>query len=640
MLKTMRKNVKTLTPVLWIVIATFVIAIFAVWGGAGRLGEANRANTLVQINSQRITADEYFQILRQRIEALKKQYPDLNTNLIKQINLPQQILEQLIQQNMLLEIAHKMGIKASDQELQEKIISYPVFQRDGKFVGFKEYKQILDWNHIPVQKFEDSLRQEIILNKVTRLLTAGVVVSEEEIWENYKNQNDTAKIEYLVAPIEKVQLNFKPTEEEIKSYFEKNKAQYRVPEKREGKYVFLKTDSLKKEIAVSDSEIEKYYKDNINQFKEPAKIKVSRIFLPYTEADKKQVMDQAQSLKNKLNSGEDFSHLAKTYSKDDKAKNGGDWGYSDWQSLSAPEIQAINKLETGQISEVIDTGNGAAIFKVTEKMPEITRSLAEVKAVIQNALLEQKARNKGSDRMENLAKIARKAGSLEQAAKREGMTVLDTGLLKNGDPLSGVDSSGALSQTLFELKDKEISSPIFTYEGVALVQLTKIEPEHQASLEEVKNQVEEDIINEKKKELTREKLTSLKLSQANNWEELAKNNNLEYKRAENHKRGEYLSLIGDTTKIDQLIFSLPLNQPSEPFEVSDGYAVVRVLERKEVSRADFDKVKAEEMDKALNQAQEMFLFSYLQKAQQELKVKINYNLFTKTTDDLLGRIGE
>jgi PPIC-type PPIASE domain./SurA N-terminal domain. len=390
MLKTMRKNVKTLTPVLWIVIATFVIAIFAVWGGAGRLGEANRANTLVQINNQRITADEYFQILRQRIEALKKQYPDLNTNLIKQINLPQQILEQLIQQNMLLEIAHKMGIKASDQELQEKIISYPVFQRDGKFVGFKEYKQILDWNHIPVQKFEDSLRQEIILNKVTRLLTAGVVVSEEEVWENYKNQNDTAKIEYLVAPIEKVQLNFKPTEEEIKSYFEKNKAQYRVPEKREGKYVFLKTDSLKKEIAVSDSEIEKYYKDNINQFKEPAKIKVSRIFLPYTEADKKQVMDQAQSLKNKLNSGEDFSHLAKTYSKDDKAKNGGDWGYSDWQSLSAPEIQAINKLETGQISEVIDTGNGAAIFKVTEKMPEITRSLAEVKAVIQNAYWSRK----------------------------------------------------------------------------------------------------------------------------------------------------------------------------------------------------------------------------------------------------------
>ncbi|HEK85979.1 MAG: peptidyl-prolyl cis-trans isomerase [Candidatus Saccharicenans sp.] len=640
MLKTMRKNVKTLTPVLWIVIATFIIAIFAVWGGAGRLGEANRTNTLFQIGNRRVTADEYFQVLRQRVEAMKKQYPDLNANLIKQINLPQQLLEQLIQQNLLLEIARQMGIKATDQELQEKIMSFPVFQREGKFVGFNEYKQVLDWNHIPVQRFEDSLREEIILNKVTRLLTAGVAVSEEEVWENYKNQNDTAKIEYLISSIDKIQLNIKPTEEEIKSFFEKNKTKYRVPEKRAGQYVFLKTEDLKKEIAVSDSEIQKYYQDNINQFKEPAKMRVSRIYLPYTETDKKQVMEQAQSLKSKLSSGEDFAQLAKTYSKDDKAKNGGDWGYTDWQNLAAAEIQVINKLESGQISEVVDTGNGAVILKVTEKMPEITRSLAEVKAIVQNALLEQKARNKASDRLENLAKIAKKARSLDQAARREGLTVLNTGLLKNGDPLPGVDSSGALSQTLFELKEKGISPPIFTYEGVALVQLSKIEPEHQASLEEVKAQVEEDFIKEKKKEAAKEKLLSLKYSQATNWEEFAKNNGLEYKKVENHKRGQYLSLIDDTSKIDQLVFSIPVNQVSEPFEIGEGYAVVRVLERKEVSRADFEKVKTEEIDKALNQAQEMFLFSYLQKAQEKLKFKINYNLFTKTTDDFLTRMGE
>ena len=42
MLKTMRKNVKALKPTLWIVIATFIISIFVIWGGAGRLGEARR----------------------------------------------------------------------------------------------------------------------------------------------------------------------------------------------------------------------------------------------------------------------------------------------------------------------------------------------------------------------------------------------------------------------------------------------------------------------------------------------------------------------------------------------------------------------------------------------------------------------
>ena len=35
MLKTMRKNVRSLKPVMWVVVATFIVAIFAVWGGGG-----------------------------------------------------------------------------------------------------------------------------------------------------------------------------------------------------------------------------------------------------------------------------------------------------------------------------------------------------------------------------------------------------------------------------------------------------------------------------------------------------------------------------------------------------------------------------------------------------------------------------
>ena len=640
MLKTMRKNLKSLSPILWIVIATFIIAIFAVWGGAGRLGESRQANSIIQVGSHELTAQEFAQILYQRISAMRNQYPDLKADLIRQLNLPQQILQQLVQQYLLLDIARELGLKATAEEIQQRIISYPVFQREGKFVGFKEYQQILDWNHIPIQKFEQSLAEEILLEKVTRLLTAGCTVSENEVWENYKNQNETAKIEYLVATIDKIQLDSSPSEAEIQSYFEKNKERYRVPERRQGKYVFLKIDDLKKEITISDAEIEKYYKDNINQFKEPAKIKVSRIYLPYTEADKQQVLSQGEQLKTRLNAGEDFGSLARTYSKDEKASNGGDWGYYDWQNLSPAELEAINQLEAGQISGVIDLGQGVAILKVTEKMPEITRSLAEVKAMILNHLQEEKARDKASQRMENLAKVARKARKLEEAARREGLSVEDTGWLKNGDPLPVVDSSGALSQALFELKEGEISSPIFTYEGVAVVQFTQKDPEHQASLEEVKAQVQEDLIKEKKIELARTRLNSIRLSPQANWEEVAKDNNLEYKRVETYKHGQYLSLIDEPSEVERLVFSLPLNQASEPINVGNGYAVVRVLERKEVSREEFEQVKGEEMAKALSEAQEMFLYSYLQKAIQERKIKVNYDLFSKTADEVLNRFSE
>ena len=640
MLKTMRNNLKSLSPILWIIIATFIIAIFAVWGGAGRLGESRQANFIIQVGSRELTAPEFAQILQQRIADMKNQYPDLKADLIRQLNLPQQMLQQLVQQYLLLDIARQMGLKASDEEIRQKIVSYPVFQREGQFVGFKEYQQILDWNHIAVDRFEQSLAEEILLEKVTRLLTAGCAVSENEVWENYKNQNDSAKIEYLVATVDKIQLDSSPAEAELQNYFDKNKEKYRVAERRQGKYVFLKTDDLKKEMTISDAEIEKYYQDNINQFKEPAKIKVSRIYLPYTEADKQQILNQGEQLKTRLEAGEDFGQLARTYSKDDKASNGGDWGFYDWQNLSPAEIQAANQLEPGQLSTVIDLGQAVAILKVTEKMPEITRSLAEVKAMIQNQLMEDKARDKASQRMDNLAKVAKKAKKLEEAARREGLSLQDTGWLKNGDPLPAVDSSGAVSQVLFELKEGEISSPVFTYEGVAVVQFTQKDPEHQASLDEVKDQVREDLIKEKKVELAKAKLNSIRFSQEANWEELTNKESLEYKRVETYKHGQYLSLIDEPAEVERLVFSLPVNQASEPTAVGNGYAVVRTLERKEVSREDFEKVKGEEMAKALSDAQEMFIYSYLQKAIQERKIKVNYDLFSQTADEVLNRFGE
>ena len=93
----MRKNLKSLAPTLWIVIAAFVIAIFAVWGGAGRLGEARAANTIARVGKDKISADVYYQNLRQKLESLKKEFKELDTNFIQQLNIPQQILEQIIQ---------------------------------------------------------------------------------------------------------------------------------------------------------------------------------------------------------------------------------------------------------------------------------------------------------------------------------------------------------------------------------------------------------------------------------------------------------------------------------------------------------------------------------------------------------------
>ena len=640
MLKTMRRNVKSLKPVMWIVVATFVVAIFAIWGGAGRLGEETRADTLASIGGERISSDEYFQALRSRLEAMQKQFGDLNANLIQQLGVPQQILEQLVQQRLLLQIASDMGLRATDKEVRAKIIAYPAFQRDGQFIGFEEYKQVLDYNRIPYGDFEDGLRQDVIIGKVVRVLTAGIFVADEAVWDGYRKQNDSAKIEYLVAETAKVDITEKPAEAELRAHFDKNASAYRIPEKRTADYIVVKTEDLKKEVAVKDAEIDKYYRDNTAQFQEPDKVRASRAWLPFTAADRESVLAQARDIQKRAAGGEDFAGLARAFSKDDKAASGGDWGLFDWRSLTAEETAAIEKLDKDGVSDVVETEGGAAVFKVTEKAPAVTKPLAEVSATIKGILGDQKARELVAERIQRLEKLARKEKSLDVAAQKEGLKVSSTGALKRGDALGDFDSAGAVSEALFGLKEKEISAPVFTYVGEALAQLQVVEPERPAKFEEVGDQVDKEILDDLKKAKALEKLRGVRASLKDDWSVDAAKLKLEYQFVESHKKEQYLTLVGESPEVDRLVFSLPLKQASEPLAVDAGYAIFRVLEKKEVSREEFDKVKATERDTLLEQEKNKFLQSYMAKAREDKKVRINYDAFLRINNDVLSRFSK
>ncbi|MCJ7487841.1 MAG: SurA N-terminal domain-containing protein [Candidatus Aminicenantes bacterium] len=636
----MRRNVKSLKPVMWIVVATFVVAIFAIWGGAGRLGEETRADTLASIGGERISSDEYFQALRSRLEAMQKQFGDLNANLIQQLGVPQQTLEQLVQQRLLLQIASDMGLRATDKEVRAKIIAYPAFQRDGQFIGFEEYKQVLDYNRIPYGDFEDGLRQDVIIGKVVRVLTAGIFVADEAIWDGYRKQNDSAKIEYLVAETAKVDITEKPAEAELRAHFDKNASAYRIPEKRTADYIVVKTEDLKKEVAVKDAEIDKYYKDNTAQFQEPDKVRASRAWLPFTAADRESVLAQARDIQKRAAGGEDFAGLARAFSKDDKAASGGDWGLFDWRSLTAEETAAIEKLDKEGVSDVVETEGGAAVFKVTEKAPAVTKPLAEVSATIKGILSDQKARELVAERIQRLEKLARKEKSLDVAAQKEGLKVSSTGALKRGDALGDFDSAGAVSEALFGLKEKEISAPVFTYVGEALAQLQVVEPERPAKFEEVGDQVDKEILDDLKKAKALEKLRGVRASLKDDWSVDAAKLKLEYQFVESHKKEQYLTLVGESPEVDRLVFSLPLKQASEPLAVDAGYAIFRVLEKKEVSREEFDKVKATERDTLLEQEKNKFLQSYMAKAREDKKVRINYDAFLRINNDVLSRFSK
>jgi peptidyl-prolyl cis-trans isomerase D len=638
MLKTMRKNIKALKPTLWIVIATFIISIFVVWGAGGRLGEGGPSNTIATIAKEHISSDAYFQALQTRLESLKNEFKEINRTFIEQLNVPQQVLEQMIEQALIFALADDWIIRASDKEVANRIMSFPGLQQDGKFVGFEEYKRRLQWNRISISNFENSLRKDIVLNKTVQILTAGITATRDEIWENYEKTKDTAKIEYLALEKNKVEFEKKLEPAEVQAYFEKNKNKYKIAEKREAAYVFLKNNDLKKEIELSESEIDKYFKDNTAQFQNPEKVKVSRIYLPFANKDKALVQAEGQSVLAKVRAGDDFAALAKAYSKDDKANAGGDWGLYDWRTLAQNEQDEIAKLEAGKVSDLVQLDAGIAILKVTEKEAATTTPLAAAKPQIRTILQDQKARELAAERITKLGKEAKKEKNLESAAKKAGFKVQATGLLKNGQALEDFDPSGSISAAIFNLKEKEISSPIYTYGGVGLAEMKKSEAPRAATFDEVKTDVENDVTETKKKETALAKIKEARAKLTDkNWEDIAQKYKLELKTVNEHKKEQYIGIIGESKDIDNLTFTLPLKQVSEPVEFENGYALIRVLDRKEATKEDFEKEKETETANLLELKKNKFLQAYLTKLKAEKGVKIKYDLFLKVTQDVLSR---
>jgi peptidyl-prolyl cis-trans isomerase D len=641
MLKSMRKNLKSLSPILWAVVAAFIISIFAVWGGAGKLGESRDPNTIATVGKTKISTDAYVSNLRQRIESLQKQFKELNASFIQQLNLPQQVLEQLIQQELLIQIAEDMKLSASNDELRDKIKSYPVFQKDGQFIGFEEYKKILDWNRISLANFEESLKKEILMEKTIKMLTAGVSITQGELWENYKNTNESVKMEFVPVEIAAIEADDEFSLEEMQTYFEKNKDTYKIPEKREADYVFFNIEEFKKDVELTDSEIEDYYNNNEPQFTEPEKVRVSRIFLPYEGKERELVLTEIRNIQERINEGDDFGSLAKIHSKDSKAAESGDWGLFEWRSLSEQEQEEIANLEVGEMSQPLELDTGAAIVKVTEKEEAIQKPLDDVRDQITNILTDQKARDVIEKRVSSLEKNAQKEKSLDVAAQKWGYKIKSTGPVADGESFAEeIDPSGSISSALFQLEVNEISTPIYTYKGTGLAQLRAITPPRAALLEEVEDRVKEDLSAERKKEKAYEKLKAIRAELVSaDLESLAEKHGLEYKTAEEHKRGGYLSVIGENAEVDEKAFSLPLKEASDPIEYDTGYVLIRVLDRKEVTEAELQANMETERESFLETKKNKFFISSMAKMREEIGVAIRYDLFLKINSDTLARFG-
>ena len=131
-------------------------------------------------------------------------------------------------------------------------------------------------------------------------------------------------------------------------------------------------------ITITDEEISNYFKENKDSFAQEEQVEASHILV-----DKK---SEAEKIAKQLKDGGDFAELAKKYSTDTSAEEGGKLGFFGRGEMVAEFEKAAFALKKGEISEIVKSEHGYHIIKVTDKKAAKKANLEDSRAEIEKTL--------------------------------------------------------------------------------------------------------------------------------------------------------------------------------------------------------------------------------------------------------------
>lgn len=139
-----------------------------------------------------------------------------------------------------------------------------------------------------------------------------------------------------------------------------------------------------REPIISPARIETYYAQHLDQFKMEDQVKLSMILLTNTPGIS--TTELAKEITSKLDERVPFADLARLYSQDSKASEGGERGWLEKKVLREDLAKAAFALEPGQHSQPIETPEATYILLVEDKKVSYTKTLSEVRDEIESIL--------------------------------------------------------------------------------------------------------------------------------------------------------------------------------------------------------------------------------------------------------------
>jgi peptidyl-prolyl cis-trans isomerase D len=419
--------------------------------------------TAAKVNGEDVSLLNFY-LMRDSLKAQLGSGGEIPEEYMDQVNII--ALNQLINLKLLAQKARSLGFKVTNEELDNAIKSDPSFQIDGKFVGRERYKQFVEQAlQQDVGEFENSYREKLLAAKFAGFLDETAVITEENLLDIYKRQNDKINLYYITFSGQGSADSYSPAEDEIKLYYQKHKGELKTAETRRVRYFTLGPETFEKNVNVSEDEISSYYNANPEEFKsqDGKQILLSdakKDIESELKAQKAAVLRQQlmSRLDNPESGGTGIDALAKEYSIEtiSESKPFSVTGNTDGiPPMIARQAFGIDK---GRVATV-PVGTSIWVMEVTEVTPPREKTFEEAKEEAAESIKREKskeaAKKNAEESLMKLKGVNNK--NLPAEAKKLGLELKETGFFSRSERVPQLNSH-MLSAEAFEL-DPESGVP-------------------------------------------------------------------------------------------------------------------------------------------------------------------------------------
>jgi len=566
MMRQMRENTK------WIMLVTalsFVALMVFEWGMdlTGRSGAQVTGGELGRVNGEAVAYEEYLAVYRNLYQQQQNaSETPLTTAMNRQIE--EAAWEQVVSQKLLQQELRRRGIEVTNEEILEaarnappqELMSAPAFQNQNGEFDINLYRQYLSMPTIDdafLRQLEDYYRDVIPRSKLYFQNTAGLYVSDAQLWRMYNDANEQASVEYVM---------FNPD-------------------------VMVRDD----QVSVSDAEVRAFYEENREDFLRPGQATVRYVMMSRvpTASDSAAARTLAAQYRTEA-ATQPFETVARRAGATETLTREYGEQFNVARGQTAPALeQAVFNTPVGAVSEPVETQAGLHLIRIESRSGDT----AQVRQIVVPIELSRATEDRLLDRADSLEAAASEAG-LEQAAARVGLQVQTADVSPALPVLPGVGAIDDGVAWAFEDADVgDVSDLLESETSFYMLELVSRQEEGTLTLAEATPTIRPALLRKAKIARAREMLADAE-RRARGGESLATIASAAVGATHNtagpFTRGDFVPGLGRINAAVGAAFGLQAGQTSPLVEADNALYLVRTVQRTTPSRTEWQQQLAEQ----------------------------------------------